>query len=317
MLKIIDTFNDKLSTADKTAKSSEFELFYKESRKPEPNLKDLNKLFLGKNDLQNSIIKTYGLRGFQFGNWVTNEDRINYLISMRLCFIDLQNVLKFKANNLGLSGTLGVALGSRGIAKASAHFEPHTRVINISRYKRADVMAKMYSIIDSGVTAKDFTKEYLWFNTGGIGSFAHEYGHFLDNCFCIFQEQNGRNYFLTGSKLIDPIKRIKYDTKKMPLHSLMNKIIETLIFDKKGELSPFFRRLKEADGERKVYYQLRCEIWARLFEQYIQIKLAEKKIYNIFLTKRKYSNSVYLTPTEIKPVIPLIDKLMIHFRSRT
>lgn len=117
------------------------------------------------------VEKLFKLRGFQFGNWVNNEDRFNYLAALGICLFDLNKVLKFKGNNLGLDNTLGVAFGARGQRGALAHYEPRTHIINMTRYYDADKWIKPPS------------KAVRFVVSGGVGSFAHEYGHFLDYFF--------------------------------------------------------------------------------------------------------------------------------------
>ncbi len=58
----------------------------------------------------------------------------------------------------------------------------------------------------------------------------------------------------------------------------------------------------------------RTEIFARLFEQYVAFKLKQNGIANSFLTDTKYTRAVYMTPTELKRVVPYFDRLLVLMR---
>ena len=74
----------------------------------------------------------FNMAGIGFGNWVTIEDRANYQKALVMSFYDLNKVLKFKYN-IGL-GLLTVTFGARGQGGALGHYEPWSKVINITRY---------------------------------------------------------------------------------------------------------------------------------------------------------------------------------------
>lgn len=302
--KIQDTFNDGSSHADTYWSNSEIQRFYRMFRKP---------MILPKSYFQDSnsierVQKLYKLRGFQFGNWVTNEDRYDYLATLYICLYDLNKVLKFKDNNLGLNGTLGIALGSRGMANAKAHYEPVNAVINISRYMREDILKKMMS--DFGTKPPDTIPKIARFlNTGGVGSFAHEYGHFLDSQFGMSIEPIKGQHFLTGNTPSTSKTRIEYDSKFV-MRNIVEDIFEILYWKNENK-TPYQIRLL---GTQSKYLNQRAEVFARLFEQYIFTKLERIGIQNSFMVKNKYTKRVYLKPSELNNVIPLMDKLIVEMR---
>lgn len=253
-------------------------------------------------DVRN-VDQLFHLKGYQFGNWVTHEDRFNYLAALGICLYDLNRVLRFKGNNLGLDKTLGVAFGARGVKGALAHYEPSTNIINMTRY------------YEENRFDEPTEKKVRFVFSGGVGSFAHEYGHFLDYFFGSRVETNTKAYALSDGRSTDP-RRIAYDPKKYPMRLLMEDIMEKAYWNKnKQEDSAYVKRIKKAvRGHYLDYFLRRNEIFARLFEQYISFKLGELKIQNIFLTKTKYHSLQYMTPIEMKAVIPLFDKLLIQMR---
>lgn len=244
-----------------------------------------------------TLVNYYQWKGIEFGNWTTNEDRFNYLVALVLCSHDLNLILKFN-NNVGLWHTIHIAFGARGQGKALAHFEPLSFAINLTRYKRAD--------------KADGDKETRFEKTGGVGSFAHEYGHALDYFYGQYVEK-ARGISLSegdGTSTTFTTDQITGNT----LHAQMNRIIMTCIWKKgnnpaNGIWTDYYKRLKEK-FHRNEYWFRHNEIWARLFEQYIQYKLQKKHIQNVYLAKRKYEDSRYLPASEFKKVVPLIDKLI-------
>lgn len=114
------------------------------------------------------MVKTFGFRGIEFGNWVDDTSGNFHLIKCAEAFEDLADILKLSDKDVSLNGKLAIAFGARGKGKALAHYEPAGKAINI-------------------------TKE------GGAGTLAHEWGHALDNI--LYQASTGRastNYASEG-----------------------------------------------------------------------------------------------------------------------
>ena len=291
--KIVSTLDDKsgYSGLDRYWSRSGFEAFYKRFRKgiELPNYLKAN---------PNSVIKIqerYHLRGVQFGNWVTTEDRFNYLATLYICLYDLNKVLKFKDNNLGLDAALGLAFGARGRGRAVAHYEPSTNIINMTRYSSETSLPKTHRFLHSG----------------GVGALAHEYGHFLDYYFGSKYELDNDVYSLTNGSSTHG-KRIVYKASQK-LRNLVEDILAFAYWDKSGKPSNYYKRVRAAS--KNSYFVERTEIFARLFEQYIGYKLKLMGIENSYLTDPKYSEKIYLTTKELKEVAPLFDKLIAGMRT--
>lgn len=94
----------------------------------------------------------FGFRGIQSGNWVL-KDKSSAEFHMQAtaeAMTDMSDVLGIDPKYLGLNGNLALAFGARGKKGALAHYEPSSKVINITKMK-------------------------------GGGSLGHEYFHALDN----------------------------------------------------------------------------------------------------------------------------------------
>lgn len=98
------------------------------------------------------ILKNFGFRGGEFGNWVNQKERQQFLNYAQDAFTDLAIALDIEPSSLGQNKAMSIAFGARGkgLTGAVAHFEPYKKVINMTRLK-------------------------------GAGSLAHEYGHSIDN----------------------------------------------------------------------------------------------------------------------------------------
>lgn len=123
-----------------------------------PNIKNATKT------TGNDILNNFGFKGGEFGNWVNQTERQEFLNYAQNAFTDLATALDIDASSLGQNNEMNIAFGSRGkgLTGAVAHFEPEKRVINMTRLK-------------------------------GAGSLAHEYGHSIDNYLsrCGGYDENG------------------------------------------------------------------------------------------------------------------------------
>ena len=96
---------------------------------------------------------TFGFRGVNFGNWVNQKERQQFINNTYDSLFDLAELLDVPPKALSLNGELGIAFGAQGHGgKAAAHYIPAYKEINL-------------------------TKEH------GAGSLAHEWWHALDNYF--------------------------------------------------------------------------------------------------------------------------------------
>lgn len=291
--KVIDTFNDGQSDADKHFSLTELKYFFKLFRPRGIYPKGFE------TNSQNSELTTieFNLKGIQFGNWLSTEDKFDYMTAFWIAMHDMNLILRFPSSNLGLSEQLAVTFGSRGIPKALAHYSPKQQVINISRY----------------IDEPRYSKMARFISTGGAGSLAHEYGHFLDYTFGAMIDLDKDFAFLTGASQSTNWKMIEYDQKKNPMRYQMQLILNKALFsvDKKTKkviYSEFGERMREINSR---YYSLKVEIWARIFEKWIAYNLwRQYNIKNTFLTHDEYNSPVYLTDKEMTVLDPLILKLI-------
>ena len=107
-------------------------------------------------DASKHLMGNVKLRGVQWGNSVTDDERKHHATKLSEALADLADTLGVSDSAISLGGKLGIAIGARGKGGALAHYEPDQQVINLTRSK-------------------------------GVGSLAHEWAHALDHSIEQFQ----------------------------------------------------------------------------------------------------------------------------------
>lgn len=277
------------------------------------------------------FLGVFGFRGVEFGNWVSqgagNADRQGMLNQAYDALMDLADVIGVPPKALSLEGRLGIGFGSRGRGRASAHFEPDTTVINLTKTK-------------------------------GAGSLAHEWFHAADNYFAgkrnaqAFGSSRESSYITYRPEPM--MVNTRYPSQKMtrakldiyqanhpgaPLYAESNwvpdpahpdgvrpqvekafaELVETL------DRSPMAKRAAVLDsGASDGYWSRIIERGARSFETYVIAKLADQGYRNDYLANvrslEEFSRSAdrypYLTPDEQGPVSDAFDKLFAAVETR-
>jgi len=223
---------------------------------------------------QQKVLNYFSLDGFEYGNWLSNDDRFNFLYGCFVSLLDIQDLTGIKPVGFGI---YSIAFGARGVPGAKAHFEPFPGVINL-------------------------TKEH------GLNSLAHEYGHLLDHFFGAFIDQDKESQYLSFGRSAGYGVAKKSAFRKNSLRALMQELIQSIVLDEKGNSSSYYKRLTKYS---KTDYTTRAtEIFARTFEQWVTYKLNAKGVSNRYLSKHKYENWNYLKPDEFKKALPKMNALI-------
>lgn len=240
--------------------------------------------------LPDFIMNTYKFNALEFGNWVNQVRRLDFCLNMVAGLYDLQNVLKFKNNNLGFN-LIEISFGARGMAKAYAHYEPAQKVINLTRDRRVDKFVNDQSIhVDDANTYKAIS-EYLRKDLSGYGSFAHEYGHALD--YILAEKYTKENRSLSGGaenlfsfkKPVEAYKHFNSVCKNgNDLQDNFKNCFEAFLFTK-GKPTSFYKRVYMYAEKKSDYWSRFNEIWARIFETYIAYKLYQKGVKDFVLNR--------------------------------
>lgn len=138
-------------------------------------------------------VLTFNLRGIEFGNWMSQSDRIDNIIAFEK---SVQTLREYFGDNIGMDCNVGVAFGARGSKspKALATYYPIEGMINLTKEK-------------------------------GFGCLAHEYAHALDYIFGAYVDQNKNYTALSGGR--STAKRT-INNKGGKFRNLTNEIIDYL-----------------------------------------------------------------------------------------
>ena len=232
-----------------------------------------------------------GMRGLQFGNSVTDDERAHHLRKTAEALVDLADVTGLPDRAISLDGQLGLAFGARGKGRAAAHYEPETKVINITR-------------------------------KNGVGTLAHEWGHALDDYI------GGRSprmtesgYGRTGDQYMSEQISDRYynhtgnETKSQaddPVWKAMDGVRKAISeTDYPQTLREGLRGygIKTGSGQYG-YWTSGREVFARTFERYVQHKLRSKGQENTYLSGLGGESPLWPTKEQIANMAPAFDELM-------
>lgn len=258
-----------------------------------------------------AVVKKFHLRGIQYGNWVNQEDRYNYLFAIALSLDDLKELCGLSYKQVGMNGNLTLAIGARGQGFNSgiAHFEPNSNAINITRYPHE--LKDIFGRTIMKATKKGNTKYAMMLNFGGIGALAHEWGHAMDF------NVDGKKYSSGGRST--RFKPNATTMKAKSAHGAMERLLATLLTNPDGTKSAFRKKLDDvAEKNNKMgeYFLRRTEIFARYFEAWLAMKLAARGRKNTFISKMKYKNVVYPPQNLIRKAEPHMMELLRYFRAK-
>lgn len=242
------------------------------------------------------MMDTLKMRGIQHGNSVTDDERQHHLQKASEAFADLSDAIGLSDHEMSLGGQLGIAFGARGKGTASAHYEPSSRVVNLTR-------------------------------TNGVGTLAHEWGHFFDHSLTGFGLGSGDADYMSdhtwekefrkdekGDWIKDEKGQMKvFDVGEDPIPSAYRQLRQS------WQMSGFKKRLSQAISEdlnaglisekKAKYWGSNREVFARCFERYVQFKLAESGRENTYLSGMDKGHKYWPTDAEVKSMAPAFDAI--------
>lgn len=157
--KNIPTYEEALCKCQKYAK----QLRAKKPRKASATPKQLKRVErAGLPDVRNGrdivgedFLKDFGIRGGEFGNWMSEKDAQASLNMAYEAFCDFADVLSIPLSSVSFGGRLAIAFGARGQGSAVAHYEPLREVINITKMKGAGSLGhEMFHALDDIIAKK-------------------------------------------------------------------------------------------------------------------------------------------------------------------
>lgn len=173
---------------------------------------------------------------------------------------------------------LSTAYGASGKSRAFAHYESYEyAIINITKPHAAS------------------------------GSFAHEFGHAIDNLAAVFTkyQTDGFGQYVSGGLS----GRFQIDAGRLnssnKFVSIMEQIFKILYYDDNNNLTKFAITLKEI-GETAEYWKRRTEVFARTFETWVNYRLGSPTNKMFYKSANEYKNSAYPDTKLIKKIDNLV-----------
>lgn len=109
----------------------------------------------GRDIVGEDFLKDFGIRGGEFGNWMSEKDAQASLNMAYEAFCDFADVLGIPLSSVSFCGRLAIAFGARGRGSAVAHYDPLREVINITKMKGAGSLGhEMFHALDDIVAKK-------------------------------------------------------------------------------------------------------------------------------------------------------------------
>jgi hypothetical protein len=214
-----------------------------------------------------TIVSRLGFRGLQYGNSVTDDERRHHVQKAAEAMVDLADMTGLPDRAVGLNGTLGLAIGARGRGGAMAHFEPDLKVINLTR-------------------------------KNGVGTFAHEWAHALDNYAA------GGTGFVSQNRgtpeLVESMRQVQFSMIKSGFADQVQVAVRTM--------------KKDGLGISADYWTSREEMFARAFEAHVQLKLGKAKRVNTYLTQPT-GHELWPTRKQAEEMEPLFDALLARIKA--
>lgn len=259
-------------------------------------------------ELTDTLTGDMGMRAIQWGNSVSDDERKHHLTRATESLIDLADVVGLPMSAISGEGTLALAIGARGTGRALAHYEPTRKIINLTR-------------------------------KNGVGSLAHEWGHFFDHWMGgLDVSKEGGHYH---SNQLAKERFTKTEDGKWKTDAKGKMVTEDLSSDPKWKAfddvrkawkeSGFHSRLQTSlnkaveDGVLKRakgsgtsfgttgYWSCNQEMFARTFERYVQHKLQSDGRENTYLSGYDQSKDeqygLWPTDDEVAKMAPAFDRL--------
>lgn len=265
--KIVDTS----TTISKGGRADTYANFHVIKKTPRKNLTNSTKQPEDVNPYE--IVEKYNLKGFEFGNWLSNDERYDNLLATEESLLFLAWL--FKSQNLGFNRMIGIAFGARGHRGALAHYETNFNMINLTKEK-------------------------------GAGSLAHEYGHAIDYNFGRYIDQHNKYSSLSGGKFQSSKPLI--DNVGSSLRAMVNEIVDypatigRVWYGYWGERTEVFARLFEeyiAHALKKVNQK----------NTYLSKSLSFYYTGEVYMEDGT-TIKPYLTEAEFKPLMKKFDTLV-------
>lgn len=290
--------------------------------------------------MPNTLRERYNFRGGEFGTWLSQEDRRQSLEWAANAFSDLARVLDINEEDIG-ANSLAFAFGARGTGgskAAAAHYEPLLNVINLTKMYGAGSTAHEWGhYFDNRVLGGENYLEYgssdfswLKYRTpkNEADSLRARREKFAENESAILSwtrakrpefEERIENC-ATTTEYIEVMKEAIQDhvaIRNMKTANQALRLLSSMVEWPRDEnltlKRDFYRDALFLDkGRSKKYWSTAHEMFARVFEKFVLMKLEEKGWHNDYLVTLYEHPSLRMYPDdeEMRDMMPHIEEIL-------
>lgn len=271
------------------------------------------------------FLDTFGFRGVEFGNWVSQgsntKERQGMLNQAFDALHDLADIIGVPPKALSLNGTLGLGMGSRGHGWASAHYEPGTIVINLTKTRGAGALAhELFHAFDHYFQRQRPGKEVIDKEGSEMITYQPE----------AYYEHKTTRDRLSATRFNQLTKDVSYSRIKPEDWTRIEGVrpeVEQAFVDLVTALdkSPMAKRSKLIDkGKSGGYWGRVIERAARAFENYVIFKMQQRGYQNDYLANvvkleefnRDPERYPYVRDDELAPIAEAFDGLFSTIKTR-
>ena len=281
--------------------------------------RDLSKITADPVKAVDHMVKEMGMRGVQWGNSVTDDERKHHAAKALEAITDLADVTGLHPKDIALDGNLGLAIGARGKGVAAAHYEPGNKVINLTRANGVGTLSHewghAFDHMLNGFGLDTTNKGDKVVKKGGYMSNDTDTHHLIKK----YGKNNEREYRSTTSEPekmkeygyeIEPRERSDIRDAYRGLNKVSKGFRERLANVLQDDVNSGVISSKKAND----YWNSDHEIFARSFEQYVMHKMKEKGVENTYLSGMAKGHKYWPTPEESKAMAPAFDKIFEQYR---
>lgn len=232
----------------------------------------------------NFLKETSRMKEVQWGRSMSKDEITFHLDKSSNAFKDLVDTLELPLEMASFNGRLSLNVGVRGKRGALAHYQPGLMLMNLTR-------------------------------ENGVGSLAHEWGHFFDDILCRI---TAKKY--TGGSAYRYFSEIPEEFTEKVFKNEADKKMASIMISLKKEMNGIAQRMFKTQRfmglsrSDKKYYSSTSEMFARCFSNYLYDKLELKGQKNTYLVK-KHNEWNSSNKEETKKITQLFDKLFYEFRT--
>lgn len=273
------------------------------------------------------IKNTFNLKGMEYGNYVKDAEAQQHIQRFGEALHDMEQLTGLDASHLIKEMNLGIGFGSRGHSSALAHYEPSTKVINITKKEGAD-----------GTLAHEFAHALDdWLGNGKPGEYATDgkapspairqaFGEVQkairtgNSTYTVHRTGGVLNFSSLDKYITDnPNESMAAITQRYPHESLkrINQVAQYVMAKTKSEQvdvpsnkSAFYQAAANKGG----YWQKPTELFARAFADYLRVKADDAGIKNNYLTRTEPGTKLF-SPDNMDVIRPAMDSLLATIKS--